>query len=127
MSEHNFVVVKNAIRYELLPSLLTDGHPGFATSPEYSGLVDDGAEDLPGVVLGRYGVYLIRLLEDDSPDIPAAFELLEALSEADEEIATAVVEEILEVRDEGKDLLRKFRARLGPTCARLYDQHCKPI
>lgn len=118
-------------KYSTLPELIPAHVPHFVQSQEYVSLVEEGVDDLPGVFLGRYGEYLIRISTDE--DVPPemitkAFDVIEQLiATGDRDLRDAVVNEIFEVRDEKSDALRAFYTRLGPAARSLYDESCKPV
>lgn len=103
--------------------------PAFERSAEYSAVVDEGMDDLPGVVLARFGRYLMRLaVGGDELACQRAFGALETLlQQGDHRVEEAVTNEVLEVRWEDSARLRRFFARLGPQGKSLYERTCKPL
>lgn len=113
--------------YHGLSSVVLVQNPRFAASQEYLTLVDSGVEDLPGVVLGAFGSFLVKKLEDEEV-VKAGFATLESLVEMnDQDVQEAVVNEVFEVRAEPISVLELFYEKLGPRSKELYRRTCRPL
>lgn len=113
--------------YHGMSTVVLAENPLFAASEEYLCLVDSGVEDLPGVVLGTFGTFLIRRLPDEEA-ATSGFATLENLVKMDDQdVREAVVNEVFEVRAEPAAVLVAFYGKLGPRCKELYRKSCRPL
>lgn len=113
--------------YNKMSAIILSGNPDFEQSEFYRDLVDSGMDDLPGVVLGRFGGFLVSNLGDEE-SVLSGFSTLEALvCSGDPDVREAVVNEIFEVRAEPVVVLECFYAQLGPRCQELYREACRPL
>lgn len=120
----NFRIAHSDFSYAKLPRLILEAVVGFKGSPEYQELVDDGCDDLPGVVLSAVRRAILRSLPEPtrSPLVETGFDFIENLARSsDDRLNTALVEEILELLDPADEASRMFISRLQPASRRLYD------
>lgn len=114
--------------YDGLPEYLLREVPGFAESPEFELVAAN--RDLPGVVVGAVGSYLLRLQkseirretdEAESAALTRAYEVLEEMaSSPDGHVRNALQVEIFEHLHTNDVVVAAVETRLGPRSSALF-------
>jgi hypothetical protein len=125
------MVIKKRPLNEMVDRLL-EAVPLFESSEEYGRLDEDDRIELPMVVVGQFNLFLCRLQAKrvlgevnaaEASALEESFRVIEEFSASpDTEVVNTVVVEIFEHLDLDSVALDDFKARLGKTARRLYDE-----